>query len=304
MLKKIDMNLIDVEQQVRFNFIGIKELALSIKSDGLQQPITVIQRGARYLLDKGERRFRAHEYLGAITIMAIVLERVPPKGEMLTGQLIENIQRDNLKPVEIGIALKKIMAEQPDLTKRDLATNLGKSPSYITKHLACADLPDCIVGMLERVKCCDVEMLYLLRMFAELNEEECRFQCFKASEKHPLTRKDLKTLISVEKNKIIKKRAKKHQARKSVEFVGIDLEDRVSTIKATECNTEPSVKHPPNPPARVHIEVEHNLTKDRGTICLDQASANPDEAYVLYKNHQYPIREELSELKITRIKHF
>lgn len=124
----------------------IKELALSIKEHGLIQPIVVRTRGDFYELIAGERRWRALQMLGRQTIPAIIKEY--SDGQMLEVALIENLQREDLNPIEEASAYKKLM-EEFELTQEELSNRIGKSRSVIANSIRLLNLPAEVQGMLE-----------------------------------------------------------------------------------------------------------------------------------------------------------
>jgi ParB family chromosome partitioning protein len=121
-----------------FNEEALQELATSIDQHGLIQPITVKRGEDHYLLVAGERRFRAHQRLGRLTIPAIVTE-----GNVDEIALIENIQRENLDALETAEALKQ-MAERYRYTQEVLGQVIGKKQGTISELLKLNELPEII----------------------------------------------------------------------------------------------------------------------------------------------------------------
>lgn len=117
---------------------GIQELALSIKQHGFLQPLLVRPDGTRYELIAGERRWRAAKLLGIDTVPAMVKHLTDEK--MLEVALIENIQREDLDPIEKAKACRRLM-EQYSLTQDAVATRLGKDRSTVANFLRLLDLP-------------------------------------------------------------------------------------------------------------------------------------------------------------------
>src|SRR3990172_1744682 len=116
----------------------LKELAASIKEQGVIQPIIVHRAGGGYQLIAGERRWRAARLAGLKTVPAIVKEAT--KRELLEMALIENIQREDLNPLEAAEAYKRLQDEFK-LTQEDLARRVGKERSTITNYLRILGLP-------------------------------------------------------------------------------------------------------------------------------------------------------------------
>jgi len=121
-----------------FNDEKLKELAASIKEQGIIQPIIVHRVGSNFGLIAGERRWRAARLAGLRSIPALVREAT--KRELIEQALIENIQREDLNPLEAAEAFKRLQDEFK-LTQEDLARRVGKERSTITNFLRLLGLP-------------------------------------------------------------------------------------------------------------------------------------------------------------------
>lgn len=118
----------------------VKSLALSIKENGLLQPISVREMdNGQYELIAGERRFRACQYNGDTKIRAIIYDMSDEKSATLS--LIENIQRESLNAVEQAMAMARIMKDE-DITQNELAERLGYKQSTVANKLRLLKLPD------------------------------------------------------------------------------------------------------------------------------------------------------------------
>lgn len=130
-LKDIDMN--PFQPRTSFNEEHLRELASSIKELGVIQPITVRKKGfGKYELVSGERRCRASKLLGIETIPAYV--RIANDQESLEMALVENIQRQDLDPIEIALSYQRLI-EEIDLTQEQMSERVGKSRSAIANYL-------------------------------------------------------------------------------------------------------------------------------------------------------------------------
>jgi len=117
---------------------AIEELAQSIRSDGLIQPILVRPAGDRYHVVAGERRLRASKLAGLTEIPAIVREI---EDELLLEiALVENIQREDLNPIEVALALQT-MAQTLQLSHEELAQRTGKDRTTVTNLMRLLRLP-------------------------------------------------------------------------------------------------------------------------------------------------------------------
>ncbi len=147
-ISKIKLSMIDPKSdQPRkyFDKEALEELAASISENGLLQPILVREYAdSRYQIIAGERRFRASKLAGLSEIPAIVLDRDDRKVAEIA--LIENIQREDLNPVEEAMAYRALIKEY-DLTQEELSEKVGKSRSAIANTMRLLDLPDEVLTM-------------------------------------------------------------------------------------------------------------------------------------------------------------
>jgi ParB family chromosome partitioning protein len=151
-LQKISLEKIEPNpEQPRkvFHESSLAELAQSIARHGLTQPI-VVRRDAKretYILVAGERRWRASKLAGLGEIDAIVHKDLDRQSE-LTKSLIENIQREDLNPIDMALAYRKLMDEF-GITQGELAQYCGKSRSSVANTLRLLDLDDDIQKMIQ-----------------------------------------------------------------------------------------------------------------------------------------------------------
>ena len=123
----------------------LEELSESIRENGLLQPILVRSYAeGRYQIIAGERRFRASKLAGLTEIPAIVLDKDDKAAAQIA--LIENIQREDLNPLEEALAYKALKDEY-DMTQEELSYKLGKSRSAIANSIRLLDLPEAILTM-------------------------------------------------------------------------------------------------------------------------------------------------------------
>jgi len=131
----------------RFDEASVDELADSIRNKGLLQPINVRRWGSGYQLIAGERRLRASRIAGLEHIPALVVD-VSSDEEMMELSLIENIQRENLNPIEEARAYRSLV-EECFLTQEEVADRVSKNRSTITNTLRLLSLPDVVRDALE-----------------------------------------------------------------------------------------------------------------------------------------------------------
>ncbi|MEP6920375.1 MAG: ParB/RepB/Spo0J family partition protein [bacterium] len=149
---EIDIDLIDpgsMQPRVQFDEARLLELAKSISSNGVVQPLLVRRRGSRYELIAGERRWRAARVAGLSRVPAVV--RDVPDAQVLELALIENIQREDLNAIEEAQAYKKLI-ETIGLTQETLAERVGRDRSYITNYLRLLRLPNDIQLLVQEGK--------------------------------------------------------------------------------------------------------------------------------------------------------
>ena len=128
-----------------FDKESLEALAASITENGLLQPILVREYGdGRYQIIAGERRFRASKIAGLTEIPAIVMEKDDKKVAEIS--LIENVQREDLNPIEEALAFKSL-AEEYGLTQEALSEKVGKSRSAIANAVRLLDLPGEVLSL-------------------------------------------------------------------------------------------------------------------------------------------------------------
>lgn len=149
-LLDIDIDLIDPnpdQPRSRFDETRLEELAQSIRTNGLVQPILLRRiQGARYQIVAGERRWRAAQRAGLHKVSAIVREI--PDARLLELALIENIQRQELNPIEEALAFQKLIRDL-GLTQDEVAKRVGKDRSSVANYLRLLKLSAQIQRMIE-----------------------------------------------------------------------------------------------------------------------------------------------------------
>ena len=141
-IKEIEIDSIIVnpfQPRKVFDSEAIVELSESIKKHGLLQPVLVIKNGDGYMLIAGERRLRAVKLGGSKTIKAFIADLDKTKIRELA--LIENIQRENLNPIELAHSLKELI-EEYGITHEELSDIVKKSRSYVTNSLRLLNLSE------------------------------------------------------------------------------------------------------------------------------------------------------------------
>ena len=129
-----------------FNEASIEELARSVRQHGIVQPLVVTRAGDKYKLIAGERRFRAAQKAGLTTVPALIKELMQ-EGDALQIALIENIQREDLNPMEEAHAYHQLHDEF-QLTQEEISKRVGKERSTVANFLRLLKLPDAVKKLL------------------------------------------------------------------------------------------------------------------------------------------------------------
>lgn len=177
-------SLYSVEQvREEFNDESLLELCESLEENGQIQPVVVYPfDGKGYKIQEGERRWRAAMLSDKLTHVECIVRE---KGDIF-GQLIENIQREDLTPIELGKAFDQAKKKH-SLDNRGLAKRLGKSDGYISKYLNVLKAPDFVLEAFQKGIIGDVESINELRKATIDNSERVR-EALESGEK--LTRQD------------------------------------------------------------------------------------------------------------------
>lgn len=123
----------------RFDEQAIDELAQSIRESGLVQPLLVVPEDDHYQIVVGERRWRAAQKAGLRKVPVLI--RTIPKEKQLEFALIENIHREDLNPLEIGLAYQRL-TQDLNLTQQEIADKVGKDRTSITNYIRLLKLPE------------------------------------------------------------------------------------------------------------------------------------------------------------------
>ena len=126
------------QPRMSFDNEAMQELAESIRTFGLIQPITVRRKGDKYQIISGERRYRASIMAGMDMIPAYI--RDASEQGMLEMAIVENIQRENLDPIEVAMSYQRLM-EECSLTQEQMADRVGKKRASVANQLRLLKLP-------------------------------------------------------------------------------------------------------------------------------------------------------------------
>ena len=200
---------------------SLKELAESIKINGVFQPIIVKKSIKGYDLVAGERRFRASKIAGLTTIPAII--RDFSEEQMIEIALLENLQRENLNVIEEALAYKA-MIEKLSLTQEELSNKVSKSRSHITNILGLLRLPSDIQKMLINN---EITMGHA-RVLSKLENEDKMIEYAKKIVEEKLPVRETEEITNNEERKV---KIKKHVKEENNEFKYVEdlLRDKLDT---------------------------------------------------------------------------
>lgn len=219
---------------------SLLELADSIKQFGVLQPLIVQKRNDYYEIIAGERRWRAAKMAGIKEIPVIIKEYT--KREAVEIALIENIQRENLNPIEEAMAFKRLLTEF-SLKQDEVAERVSKSRTTVTNSMRLLKLDERVQQMIVDDM---ISTGHARTLLAIENHEE----------QYNLANKIFDEKLSVrETEKLIKelKNPKKEKEKKVVEndFIYKDLEEKMKTVMGTKVHVNPKTK------GKGKIEIEY-----------------------------------------------
>jgi len=230
----------------KFNLDTIEELSRSIDKVGLIQPILVQKSDSGYEIIAGERRFRAVKNLGMDTIPAIIREDDKKSAEIA---LIENIQRENLNPIEEAYAYENIIKKY-EITQEQLSNIIGKSRSYIANLMRLLKLSDKIQDMMKEGLLSSGHARALL----SISEKEVQYDIAKTILEQKLSVRETEKLVSKYKNKSNTK--KKNKAKKDPMIA--EIEEDLRKVFGTKVNINKGRKK-----GKIEIEYYNNDDLDR-----------------------------------------
>jgi len=139
-LSKIDPNV--NQPRKKFDETALSELANSIRIHGVISPLIVVRTGDRYMIIAGERRYRACKKIGLTSVPVVIREYTPKQVKEIS--LIDNLQREDLNPIETASAIKQLMDEYA-YTQEQVAEQVGKSRPYIANTLRLLSLSSAVI---------------------------------------------------------------------------------------------------------------------------------------------------------------
>jgi ParB family chromosome partitioning protein len=224
-----------------FDEESLKQLAQSLKENGVIQPLVVRANGQKFTIIAGERRFRAARLAG-INELPVVLYDDVDDTRMLELALVENIQREDLNPIETAEAYRRLI-DECSLTQNKLAVKIGKSRSAITNTLRLNGLPDEIKQMLSDGRLTEGHARTLLTIDNK-------------AEMFEMAQRIISGEMSVRQAEAMPKRVKRRRLIPKKKFPAIiETENYLKRLLGTSVKIKPSLK-------RGKIEIEYYNDED------------------------------------------
>ena len=210
------------QPRTEFDPDRLSELASSVKLYGVLQPIIVRRQGDGYELVAGERRWRASQMVGLKTIPAVIRDYTDT--EMTAVSLVENLQRENLNPIEEAQAYRKLIDEF-GFTQDEVSLKIGKSRSFIANVVRLLNLPSVVQQYVSRGTMSPGQARPLL----VLTTPELQLEAAEEIVTHALTARDAEELA----RKWSKKTAGKHKVHAPAVIGETEIEERLTALLGT-----------------------------------------------------------------------
>lgn len=217
-----------------FDEAALQELAESIRHQGIIQPITVRKMGYdQYQIISGERRYRASILAGLESIPAYI--RIANDQAMLEMALVENIQRENLNPIEIAISYKRL-TDECNMTPDQLATKVGKDRSTVSNYVRLLKLPPKIQAAIRD----NIISMGHARAMINVDDVGTQLMIFDEILKHNLSVRKVEELVRISTGKRTK--AGKDNKSKSLPFEYKTIQDRLAGFYETKVEVKTGSK--------------------------------------------------------------
>jgi ParB family chromosome partitioning protein len=218
------------QPRTRMDEDKLTELAASIKERGIIQPVVVRQTGEEFELVAGQRRFAAAKSLGWETIPAVIVGRLS-KEDMLELSLIENLQREDLNPIDTAKGYKRLL-EECLLTQTEVAEKIGKDRSSVTNTIRLLSLPEKVQKLISEGKLSEGHARTILALSS-------------GEEQIALARRVVKEGLSVRKTEDLaygKKRSKAVKRKQKVSPAYFEIEQKLKQFFGTAVKVNPKGK--------------------------------------------------------------
>ncbi len=286
---QLDLALIDEDpQQPRqfFDPTSLAELAETIRQRGVKTPISVRphpDQPERYLINHGARRFRAARMAGCATIPAFI-----DSDYNAADQVIENLQRDALSAREIADFIGRELAR--GRKQADIARAIGKSPAFVTQHVALLDLPEPIAAVFNTGRCRDVTMLN--ELVSAYRTHPAVVTEWLSDPTQELTRTAVKLLREFLANKRLYARDQNRAA---------ELAERVLSVVVTH-PSQSAARPLPAPSHRVRRAILRINHQGRpGQLLLHRRPLLPGTAWVRFDDDRHEVSVRLDALRLVAL---
>ncbi len=230
MLCKVDVERVrpnPFQPRGEFDRDGLEKLKQSIQENGVIQPITVRKVNGEFELIAGERRLRAVQELGFQEIPAFIMD-VVSEDQMLEMALVENIQREDLNPIELAKAYQRLQKEY-GLTQEAIAQKVGKDRASVANFIRLLKLPDIIQESLEKE---EISMGHA-RALMGLPQEKHQIRLWERLVKKGWSVRKMEEMVRSQLEKGKKERTIKQQSPYLV-----DVEDKLRAILGTQIHVQ------------------------------------------------------------------
>lgn len=289
----IPLDSIVVEEQVRKDFRGIKELALQIASEGQRMPLEVSKLpNDKYLLITGERRYRALSSNEADNALVILVEMPADKKERIALQLTENLQREDLTPLEIAASLSALV--ENGLEQKQIALAIGKNKSWVSRYITLHKADPAVKKLVHDGITTDIYLSDILNKIFRLSEDEF-YRLEKSLRAGELTR-------NLAASKLEELQAKQEDEEKpdSEPVDEVKSKEKDSEIRAYHYNRKTvEIK-----PAAFKANVKARLTNgDRvtGKLCLDALVDGAEESMVWIETEDGKVAVEARTIRLVSL---
>ncbi len=243
----------------RFEEDALQELADSIKQFGVLQPLLVQKKGDFYEIIAGERRWRAAKLAGVKEVPVIVREYTDQ--EVVEIALIENIQRENLNPIEEALAYKKLLTEF-NLKQDDVAERVSKSREAVTNSMRLLKLCEKVQQMIvdERISAGHA------RALLGIEDEEQQYELAVKVMDEKISVREIEKIVRLMKNP----KTEKKLPTTETSFIYKDLEEKMISVMGTKVN----INHKSKGKGKIEIEYYSNDELERIFDLLMSISQN------------------------------
>lgn len=225
LVKEVDINKIEPntkQARKKFDSDSLDDLAKSIKTYGIIEPIIVEDKGDYYRIIAGERRWRAAKIAGLTKVPCIIRDEDEQRNKEIS--LIENIQRENLNPIEKAMGYRELI-DNYNLTQAQLAEKLGISRPYVANTLRILNLDKRVIDLALEGKLTETH----LRNLASIDDPDKQYQIALEVIEHDGTVKDVERIV---------KRGKKAKKDKKYESLCRDMEDTFEQFFGTKVKVD------------------------------------------------------------------